>query len=128
MSAILDIVRSAIFAARGEGLMSKAKQVVTKGTMPSERARQTLSNSSAAQFGVHRVSIHRIEADGVRVFYRAGGSFAAWIPGLIVHVSGTHSPSRRSLLRDRSGPPWFRVYGGSGRTKIYVLVQCIGGN
>ena len=48
MSAILDIVRNAIFAERGEGFMGEAT-----------------------------LHIHRVEADGVRVFYRTAGDTAA---------------------------------------------------
>jgi len=77
--------------------MSKAKQVVTKGTMPSERARQTLSNSSATQFGVPRASIHRIEADGVRVFYRAAGNVTAPVV-LLLHGFPASSFMFRELI------------------------------
>src|SRR4030095_13994624 len=78
MSAILEIVRSAIFAERGKGLMSKAtSEVVTKDTMPSEDARQTLSKASGAEFSVPPTSIHTVEADGVLVFYRAAGDTTA---------------------------------------------------
>jgi pimeloyl-ACP methyl ester carboxylesterase len=98
MSAILDIVRSAIFAERGEGLMSKAKsQVVTKDTMPSEDARQTLSNSSGAQFSVPPTSIHRVEADGVRVFYRAAGDTTAPVV-LLLHGFPASSFMFRELI------------------------------
>src|SRR5262249_22538287 len=55
---MLDIVRSAIFAS----------------AMPSEGAREAVFNSGGgAEFSVPPTSIHRVEADGVRVFYRAAG-------------------------------------------------------
>src|SRR6267142_1089903 len=98
MSAILDIVRSAIFAERGEGLMSKATSpVVTKDTMPSEDARQTLSNSSGAEFSVPSTSIDTVEADGVRVFYRAAGDTTAPVV-LLLHGFPASSFMFRELI------------------------------
>src|SRR6476660_8537069 len=98
MSAIVDIVRSAIFAERGEDLMSKAtSQVVTKGTMPSEDASQTWSNSSGAEFNVPLTSIHRVEADGVRVFYRAAGDTTAPVV-LLLHGFPASSFMFRELI------------------------------
>src|SRR5258705_2302400 len=98
VSAILDIVRSAIFAERGEDLMSKAtSQVVTKGTMPSEDARQTWSNSSGAEFRVPPTSIHTVEADGVRVFYRAAGDTTAPVV-LLLHGFPAASFMVRELI------------------------------
>ena len=51
-----------------------------------------------ARFNVPTTSIHKVEADGVQVFYRSAGeangpgrSFTARIPILIVHVPRTHS-------------------------------------
>jgi pimeloyl-ACP methyl ester carboxylesterase len=72
MSAILDIVRTAIFAERGEGLMSKATSQIVPPT-----------------------SIHWIEADGVRVFYRAAGDPAAPVL-LLLHGF----PSSSFMFRD----------------------------
>src|SRR6476660_6742193 len=98
MSAIVDIVRSAIFAERGEDLMSKAtSQVVTKGTIPSEGARQTWSNASGAEFSVPLTSIHRVEADGVRVFYRAAGDSEAPVV-LLLHGFPASSFMFRELI------------------------------
>src|SRR5258705_595482 len=98
MSAIVDIVRSAIFAERGERFMSKAtSQVVTKGTMPSEGARQTWSNSSGAEFSVPQTSIHRLAADGVREFYRAAGDTAAPVV-LLLHGFPASSFMFRELI------------------------------
>src|SRR5215813_699909 len=54
--------------------MSKAPFLAgTRSTNPSNKARQSPSKSSSAEFSMPRTSIHRIEADGVRVFYRAAG-------------------------------------------------------
>src|SRR5215471_5098587 len=98
MSAILDIVRSAIVAEPGEGLMSKAtSEVVTKDTMPSEDARQTLSKASAADFSVPPTSIHTVEADGVRVFYRAAGDTTAPVV-LLLHGFPASSFMFRELI------------------------------
>src|SRR5262249_222449 len=74
---ILDMVRSAIFAERGDGLMSKeTSQVVTK-EMPSEDARRPSSNSSRSEFSLPPTSIHAVEADGVGWVYRGGGDTPA---------------------------------------------------
>src|SRR5258705_7095720 len=98
MSAILDIVRSAIFAERGESFMSKAtSHVVMKGATPSEDAHQTLSNSSGAEFSVPPTSIHRVEADGVRVFYRAAGDTTAPVV-LLLHGFPASSFMFRELI------------------------------
>ena len=98
MSVILDIVRRAIFAGREEGLRSKAtSRVASKGTMPSEDARQTLSNSSGAEFSVPPASIHRVEADGVRVFYRAAGDTTAPVV-LLLHGFPASSFMFRELI------------------------------
>src|SRR6266446_1743666 len=78
--------------------MSKAKSpVVTKGTMPSEDARQALSNSSGAEFSVPPTSIHRVEADGVRVFYRAAGDTTAPVV-LLLHGFPASSFMFRELI------------------------------
>src|SRR5262245_27167211 len=92
-----DMVRSAIFAEQGKGLMSKATSQVVKGTMPSEDARQTLSNESVAEFSLPPTSIHRIEADGVRVFYRAAGDGDAPVV-LLLHGFPTSSFMFRELI------------------------------
>ena len=78
--------------------MSKAKsELVTKDTMPSENARQTWSNSSGAEFSVALTSIHKIEADGVRVFYRAAGDATAPVM-LLLHGFPTSSFMFRELI------------------------------
>src|SRR5262245_21309355 len=70
MSAIVDIVRSAIFAERGGGLVSKAEPLT---------------------------AIQRIEADGVRVFYRAAGDPNAPVI-LLLHGFPTSSFMFRELI------------------------------
>src|SRR5215470_11120649 len=98
MSVILDIVRRAIFAGRGEDLRSKAtSRVASKGTMPSEDAHQTLFNSSGDEFSVPPTSIHRVEADGVRVFYRAAGDTKAPVV-LLLHGFPASSFMFRELI------------------------------
>src|SRR5258708_37964673 len=78
--------------------MSKARsQVVTKDIMPSEDARQTLSNSSGAEFTVPSTSIHTVEADGVRVFYRAAGDTTAPVV-LLLHGFPASSFMFRELI------------------------------
>src|SRR5262249_23683085 len=70
MSAIFDIVRSAIFVERGEG---------------------------NAEFSIPRTSIHTIEADGVRVFYRAAGDTTAPVV-LLLHGFPASSFMFRELI------------------------------
>jgi pimeloyl-ACP methyl ester carboxylesterase len=77
--------------------MSEAKQVTTKSTMAREQAGQTLSSSSVTQSGVPRASIHRIEADGVRVFYRAAGDATAPVI-LLLHGFPASSFMFRELI------------------------------
>src|SRR5215468_480170 len=103
MSAILDIVRTPIFAERGEGLMSKAtSQAAMKGTMPSEDARQTSSNSSGADFSVPPTAIHWVKVDGVRVFYRAAGDPTAPVV-LLLHGFPASSFMFRELIPRLAG-------------------------
>src|ERR1700761_448548 len=80
-------------------------------------------------------AVREIEEDGVQVFYRAAGdpdcagrSLATWIPDIVVHVPRTHSTPCRSLPGNRAGSTGFRIYGGAGGTKIYLLVRSIGRN
>jgi pimeloyl-ACP methyl ester carboxylesterase len=65
--------------------------------MPSEGARQTVSDSSGAEFSVPRTSIHTVEADGVRVFYRAAGDTTAPVV-LLVHGFPSSSFMFRELI------------------------------
>ena len=78
--------------------MSKAtSQEISKDIMPSEDARQTLSNSSGAEFTVPPTSIHTVEADGVRVFYRAAGDTTAPVV-LLLHGFPASSFMFRELI------------------------------
>src|SRR5262249_53402974 len=76
---------SAVFAERGEGLMSEATlQVLTKDTMLNENK-------------VPHTSIHTVEADGVRVFYRAAGDTNAPVV-LMLHGFPASSFMFRELI------------------------------
>ena len=78
--------------------MRKAtSQVVTKDTMSGDDARQTLSNSSGAEFSVPSTSIDTVEADGVRVFYRAAGDTTAPVV-LLLHGFPASSFMFRELI------------------------------
>ena len=78
--------------------MTKAtSEVLTKGTMPSEDAGQRFSNSSGADFSVPPTSIHRVEADRVRVFYRAAGDRGAPVV-LLLHGFPASSFMFRELI------------------------------
>src|SRR5262245_24113137 len=77
--------------------MSNAtSQVVTKAAMPSEDAHQTLSDSRGAEFRV-LTSINTVEADGVRVFYRAAGEASAPVV-LLLHGFPASSFMFRELI------------------------------
>ena len=78
--------------------MSEAtSQGVTKGPMPSEDARQTFTNSCGADFIVPPTSIHRLEVDGVRLFYRAAGNSEAPVV-LLLHGFPASSFMFRELI------------------------------
>src|SRR5215510_12273718 len=92
LGAILNIVRSAIFVERGEGPMSKAtSQVSTKEWVPSK------GDSSGAELSVPLTSLHTVEADGVRVFYRAAGDTTAPVV-LLLHGFPASSFMFRELI------------------------------
>jgi pimeloyl-ACP methyl ester carboxylesterase len=59
--------------------------------------RQTLSNSSGAEFSVPATTIHTAEADGVRVFYRAAGDTTAPVV-LLLHGFPASSFMFRELI------------------------------
>src|SRR5215470_16529724 len=54
-----------------------ASQKVARRPQAGPNDREVVSAAADAQFGVHPTSIHRVEADGVRVFYRAAGDTSA---------------------------------------------------
>jgi len=72
-------------------------QVVTKDRIPSEDATQTLSDSNSVEFSVPSTSIHTLEADGVRVFYRAAGDPSAPVI-LLLHGFPASSFMFRELI------------------------------
>ena len=74
-----------------------ASQIVRKDAVASEDACQALSNSSGGEFSVPRTSIHMVEADGVRVFYRAAGDTTAPVV-LLLHGFPTSSFMFRELI------------------------------
>jgi hypothetical protein len=55
--------------------------------------KRSMPRQDDVRFNLPTTSIHRVEADGVQVFYRARRSLATRIPGLIFHVPRTHSAS-----------------------------------
>ena len=61
-------------------------------------AQTALSRSTEAQFGAPLTSIHRVEADGIRVFYRAAGDPNAPVI-LLLHGFPTSSFMFRELIR-----------------------------
>src|SRR5215510_15076377 len=78
--------------------MSKpTSQLATGDMMPSEGARQTVSNSSGTESSVPRTSIHTAEADGIRVFYRAAGDTTAPVV-LLLHGFPASSFMFRELI------------------------------
>ncbi len=98
MSAIFEIVRSAIFAKRGEGPKGKdMSQMLTKTMMASEDAKQISSISSGAECSLPATSIHTVEADGVRVFYRTAGDTTAPVV-LLLHGFPASSFMFRELI------------------------------
>lgn len=74
-----------------------ASQIVRKDAVVSEDACQALSNSRGGEFSVPRTSIHMVEADGVRVFYRAAGDTTAPVV-LLLHGFPTSSFMFRELI------------------------------
>ena len=72
--------------------------------MSQARSTQTatapVSPKQSAALSVPVTSVHKVEADGVQVFYREAGdpklpdgAVAAWLPNILLHVSRTHSAS-----------------------------------
>ena len=73
-----------------------------------------------SQFAIPVTSVHKVEADGVEVFYRAAGDpnapvvlLAARISYIVVHVPRTHSTPGRPVSCDRAGLAWFWIYGST---------------
>jgi len=83
-----------------------------EGLMPLTNSRKTTKRDAAENargFGWRSVpvSVQIVEADGIRLFYRAAGdpsarsSPAARIPSFVVHVPQTNSTSRGGVIRRR---------------------------
>jgi alpha-beta hydrolase superfamily lysophospholipase len=90
--------------------MSEASRTATK------RAAQ---KEAGARFSVPVTSVHRVEADGVRMFYRAAGEAKAPVV-LLLHGFPTSSFMFRELIpqlandyRVIARPSRFRIYRGS---------------
>jgi pimeloyl-ACP methyl ester carboxylesterase len=78
-------------------LRKATSQTTTKRATPSHDARETLSHAGETQFRVPPTSIHRVEADGVRVFYRAAGDATAPVL-LLLHGFPASSFMFRDLI------------------------------
>ena len=78
--------------------MSKAtSQALRKTIIQGEAAPHILSGSAGTQFSVPPTSIHWVEADGVRVFYRAAGNTTAPVV-LLLHGFPASSFMFRELI------------------------------
>src|SRR5262249_38268196 len=76
--------------------MSKATSRVKPGT-PGPKSTKALEHVAVSQFSVPRTSVHKVEADGVRVFYRAAGDRDAPVV-LLLHGFPTSSFMFRELI------------------------------
>src|SRR5262249_51594087 len=76
--------------------MSKATSRVKPST-PGSKSTKALEHVAVSQFSVPRPSVHKIEADGVRVFYRAAGDSDAPVV-LLLHGFPTSSFMFRELI------------------------------
>jgi pimeloyl-ACP methyl ester carboxylesterase len=76
--------------------MSKATSEITHSTVKAQSSK--VSNSTAvSQSGIPRASVHKVEADGVRVFYRTAGDAAAPVV-LLLHGFPASSFMFRELI------------------------------
>jgi pimeloyl-ACP methyl ester carboxylesterase len=81
--------------------MSEAtSRAATKRGAPSQESKE--KQPGQAQFNVHPATIHRVEADGVRVFYRAAGDVAAPVV-LLLHGFPASSFMFRELIPRLAG-------------------------
>ena len=81
--------------------MSRATSTMTHGTVKAQSSK--VSNCTAvSQFGIPRASVHKVEADGVRVFYRAAGDATAPVV-LLLHGFPTSSFMFRELIPRLAG-------------------------
>jgi pimeloyl-ACP methyl ester carboxylesterase len=76
--------------------MSKATSAITPSTVKAQSSK--VSNYTAvSQFDIPRASVHKVEADGVRVFYRAAGDVTAPVV-LLLHGFPASSFMFRELI------------------------------
>src|SRR5258708_1493519 len=75
--------------------MSKAASTVKPSTRP--KSTKAFERVAASQFTMPRTSIHKVEADGVRVFYRAAGDSEASVV-LLLHGFPASSFMFRELI------------------------------
>ena len=76
--------------------MSKATSAMTHSTVKAQSSK--VSNCTAvSQFGIPRASVHKVEADGVRVFYRTAGDATAPVV-LLLHGFPASSFMFRELI------------------------------
>src|SRR5262245_25275791 len=76
--------------------MSKATSRVKPST-PGPKSTKVFERVDVSQFSVPRTSVHKVEADGVRVFYRAAGDSEAPVV-LLLHGFPTSSFMFRELI------------------------------
>src|SRR5262249_35828030 len=76
--------------------MTKATSMVTPNTLAPQSARAS-ERVAVSQFSVPHTSIHKVEADGVRVFYRAAGNSDAPVV-LLLHGFPASSFMFRELI------------------------------
>jgi len=76
--------------------MSKTRSTAKPGT-PSPKSTKALERAAASHSSVPRTSVHKVEADGVRVFYRAAGDSDAPVV-LLLHGFPTSSFMFRELI------------------------------
>jgi pimeloyl-ACP methyl ester carboxylesterase len=75
--------------------MSKARSTVEPSTRP--KSTKAFESVAVSQFTVPRTSVHKVEADGVRVFYRAAGDSEAPVV-LLLHGFPSSSFMFRELI------------------------------
>ena len=68
-----------------------------KPSTPSPKSTKALERAAVSHFSVPRTSVHKVEADGVRVFYRAAGDSDAPVV-LLLHGFPTSSFMFRELI------------------------------
>jgi pimeloyl-ACP methyl ester carboxylesterase len=77
--------------------MSETTTSTAKPTTPGAKSTKALERVAESQFSVPRTTVHRVEADGIRVFYRAAGDSDAPVV-LLLHGFPTSSFMFRELI------------------------------